>query len=327
VEPLLQAIALDPEKDHLPYLNLAECYVLQGNLDKAIQAYKDALRLRPNVVGWKEEIAKLYVQKKEYGKAIAIYQTFIDDIRQKIKKKSLKDKIAFYTGAEVTEDNERLAILYCDLADVYRQAGKREKAEEYYRRVYSLKTALSKNYSPRAMAKVAEYYRDEGKLRTAAQMLERALENMYDGDKGSREHKYLYFVYATVMYELQERKWAAKYATIYLDYIKERYGSETLYVSDLRYRPMHLFDLAIMKICSGDIDKGREYLEQIKECKLCVTCETCDCFEYYYGMGLIAKEEGRKEEAKQHFKMALAVKGDYPCAKYHLEQLQQEDLT
>ena len=76
-----------------------------------------------------------------------------------------------------------------------------------------------------------------------------------------------------------------------------------------------------MNICAGSLDKAREYLKQIPDCRLCVTCETCDCFEYYYGMGLIAELENRKDEARGLYEKAIKVKGDYPEAKHHLDNL------
>ena len=92
-------------------------------------------------------------------------------------------------------------------------------------------------------------------------------------------------------------------------------------LSDRRYRPMYLYDLGIMKICAGELAEGKKYIEQIRECHLCVTCETCDCFEYYFGMGLLAELNHKKEEAREFYKKAMAIKGDYPCCERHLKNL------
>lgn len=321
IEPLEQVVAMDPDKDHLPYLNLAECYVLKKEYDKAIHAYEEALRLHPDTVHWKKEIAKIYVLKKEYDKALSIYQNMVDEVNQTVKKMKFKDKLNFYMGSEVTEENDRLRTLYCDIADVYRQSGDTDKAKMYYEKVCERKAFISKYCTLSAMAKAAEYYRDEGDLQQAATVIERALQFMYEGHKGSRDHAQLFFVYATIMFEQGRKKHAEKYAALYLSKLLERHEGEINLLSDLRYRPMYLYDLGIMNICAGNLDKGREYLEQIPECKLCVTCETCDCFEYYFGMGLIAELEGRKGDAKRLYEKAIEIKGDYHCAKRHLEKM------
>lgn len=321
IEPLEEAVAIDPDKDHLPYLNLAECYVLKKDYDKAIHAYKEALRLHPDAVRWKEEIAKIYVLKKEYDKAIVIYEGLAEDVKQQIKNMKFKSKLKFYIGAEVSPEKERLHTLYCEIADIYRVAGNMEKTRAYYEKVCGIKPVISKYCIPSAMAEAAEYYRDEGDLKKAAAVLDRALQYMYAGQKGSQEHMHLYFVYATIMFEKRERKKAQKYATLYLNNLLKRFKGEEELLSDLRYRPMRLYDLGIMNICAGNIDKGREYLEQIPDYKLCVTCETCDCFEYYFGMGLLAELEGRKGEARKLYERAIEIKGDYPCAKRHLDNL------
>lgn len=321
IEPLEQAIAMDSDKDHLPYLNLAECYVLKKEYDKAIHAYEEALRLHPDTVRWKKEIAKLHVKKKEYDEAISIYQNMVDEINRDVKKMRFKDKLNFYIGSEVTEENDRLRTLYCDIADVYRQSGDVEKAKMYYEKVCGMKAFISKYCTPSAMVEIAEYYRDEGDLKQAAAVMERAFRFLYAGHRGSYDHVQMFFVYATILFEQGRKQQAQKYVALYLNKLLERYEGEINLLSDLRYRPMRLYDLGIMNICAGNLDKGREYLEQIPECRLCVTCETCDCFEYYFGMGLIAELEGRLGEAKLLYKKAIEIKGDYPCAKRHLEKL------
>lgn len=319
IPPLEQAIAMDPDKDHLPYLNLAECYVLNKEYDKAIRAYEDALKVRPNVMRWKKNIAKIYILKKEYDKAIRIYQEQIDAIKQEMKRSTF----SFLVPDKDVDKLEQLHLLYCNMADVYRLVGNKEKVFEYYKKVQSGYGVLRKWYSLSAMAEVAEYYRDSGQLRKAAQIIENTLQHIPDGKRGSYNHGHLFFVYATTMFELGERKKAAEYGGLYLKNLFAREGSEEKILSDRRYRPMDLYNFAIAYICMGKIDKAKRYLEQIKDSRLCVNCETCDCFEYHFGMGLIAEMEGRKEEAKMLYEKAIEIKGDYPCAERHLRRLQE----
>lgn len=319
IEALGQAVALDPAKDHLPYLNVAECYLLKKEYDKAIQAYEDALKLRPNVVRWKKDIAKIYILKKEYDKAIRIYQDLADAIKQDMKKSSFP----FFVPEKDIDKLEQLHRIYCDMADLYRQAGDKEKMAEYYKKVQSGYGVLRKNYFPSVMAEVAEYYRDSGQLRKAAQIIENSLPHMPEGSFGSYDHRHMFFVYATIMFELGEKQKATEYGRLFLKRLIEKEGSEEKLLADRRYRPMYLYDLAIASICMGKVNKAGQYLEQIRDCKLCVTCETSDCFEYYFGMGLIAEIEGRKGEAVRLYEKAIEIKGDYPCAMRHLRRLKE----
>ncbi|MCM1157175.1 MAG: tetratricopeptide repeat protein [Bacteroidales bacterium] len=319
IEPLKQAIIMDRKKDYLPYLNLAECYVLNESYGKAIETYEQALKLRPNAIRWREEIAKIYVLKKDYRKAVSIYQELLEEIKQRIKKMKWKDKLKFYTDSEPTQENRRIYDIYCEMAEIYRQAGNTEMAEKYYGKVESPKVIKGECCSP--LGQAAEYYRDKGELKRAKQIIKNALQKMCAGDRNTRAHRQLFFIYATVLMEMGNKAKAAKYADAYLKALLEEYGGEEKLLEDKRYRPMHLYDLAIMNICAGRLDRGREYLKQITDCHLCVTCETCDCFEYYFGMGLIAELEGDKEEAKRLLERAVKIKGDYPCAKRHLDRM------
>ena len=54
-------------------------------------------------------------------------------------------------------------------------------------------------------------------------------------------------------------------------------------------------------------EKACEYLARIPDCKLCVMCISCDCFEYYFGMGLIAELNKRLQEAKCFYEKAIEI--------------------
>lgn len=326
IGPLKQAVEIDPDKDHLPYLNLAECYVLQKNYEEAIACYREAIRLQPENVRWKKEIAKIYVLEKKYDEAVAVYQELIQQAKQIWKKTKWKEKMLNYTRGEMAAEQERVLNLYCDLAGVYRQAGNLEKAQECFNKIYSYNAGYrvllsSICLSPSAMAEAGEFYRDTGNLKKAEQIIKKALLYIPQNRRNSSAHFYLYGVYATIFWEQGKTKKAQKYAKLRLERLMEEYGGEEKMLADLRYRPMHLYTLAIMNICAGDLNKAREYLKQIPDCRLCVTCETCDCFEYYYGMGLIAELENRKDEARGLYEKAIEVKGDYPEARHHLDNL------
>ena len=320
IEALGQAVALDPSRDHLPYLNVAECYVLKKEYDKAIQAYEDALKLRPNVLRWKKKIAEIYIMKKEYDKAIRIYREQINVVGQGIKKSTF----SFLLPEKDVDRVEQLHSLYCDLADVYRQVGNTEKVEECYKKVQSgYGGLLHRGYCLSAMTEVAEYYRDSGQLEKAAKVIDKTLTDISDRQRGTHSYRSLLFAYATILFELNNKQKSEEIARMYLEYLLEREKGEEKLLSDPRYRPMYLYDLAIAYICMGEVDKAEQYLKQIRDNKLCVSCETCDCFEYHFGMGLVAELTGNREEARKLYEKAIEIKGDYPCAVRHLRRLQE----
>ena len=309
--PLEHIIHKEPERDHLPYMNLAECYILQKEYDKAIKAYENVMQIRPDMLRIKKKIAEVYALMKEYDKAILIYKELLEKVSEK------EEDSNFFKSKK--EQSERMISLYEDIADVYRQAKDEKNAEKYYKKVLSIFFSPFTNCSETEVDSVAAYYRNKGMLKEAADILKRAAKKL--SAKGMQK-KDVYFTLATVMFELGKKIEAKKYANFYLEQLLGEYDSEEEFLSDARYLPMHLYDLGMMSICKGDLKKGKCYFERIRQCKLCMTCKSCDCFEYYFGMGLIAELEGRKEEAENMYKKALEIDGDYPYCESHLKNLQ-----
>lgn len=314
VQPLKQAIDIDPAKDHLPYMNLAECYILQEKYDDAIKAYKEVLKIRPQAFSINEEIAKIYVKKKEFAKAVSIYQKRLSEVEKSIKKITLLNRCA-------TDDDVRFLTLNCKIADVFWQAGDLKKAEQRYSIVFNHCKKLVGIQAIKQLEDVAEFYRDTDRIDKAAKVMKFIYNHVRADEQKTNAYEHFSFTYATILAELRKQKEANAYANRFIHDLIKQYGSEKSLLSDRRYRSMHLYDLAIMKICAGDLDSAKTYLAEIKECHLCVTCETCDCFEYYFGMGLIAELENRKEDAGRFYRRAIEIKGNYPCAERHLKNL------
>ena len=321
LEPLKQVIRMEPDKDHLPYLNLAECYELLGEYEKAMDAYKQVLRLRPKMIHIKKEIARLHVKNKEYDKAIAIYQKQLSELRSKISEMSFSDKMEFYTGRQWTEEKEKLLNLFWEIGDIYRQAGDLNNAGLYYKKAETGPVPFFRFCSCSVTEKLAEYYRDQGDLRNAERLIHKAMGVKDDKQMGSRQYAHLFFSYATILFELGQQAKAENYALRFIDDLLDRKGGEEKLLEDRRYRNIYLYDLAIMNLCAGKLFAARYYLGKMKECNVCVICETFECFEYYFGMGLAAEVSGDTQEAVEMYKKAIALKGDYPCARRHLEKV------
>lgn len=323
VDPLKQAIAMDPDKEHLPYLNLAECYILLGEFDQAVKMYHEVLRLRPNSKRFWKDIATVYIKARQYKKAIEIYEEMLSDLQESREKPSFFDKLKKRKSKILTDDDKRIQSIYCDVADVYQQMGDKKKAEEYYEKLISKKSNMV--LSAEAAGKIAEYYRDMGYLNKAADLLEYMETHIADEDLGSHDFEHLDFVRTTVFFELGDEENAKKCSERFMiAYLKRHHGIEEL-LKDERYRRMFQYVLVVMFACAGKMEDAKIYLNEMEPCKLCVTCTSLDCYEFYFAHGLIAELEGRKEDAISFYKRAIELRGDYPCAKRHMELLLKDD--
>lgn len=322
IVPLEQVIAMEPDRDHLPYLNLAECYVLKGEYEKAVQMYHEVIRLRPRATHLRKEIAIIYTRAKQYKKAIETYRQMLSEEKSSKDKLSLLDKMKKAMDNHLTDEDKRVQRIYCDIADVYRQKGDIAKAEECYGKIMSRR--LGRKVSADAAGKIAEYYRDKGDLKKAQEILQYMANNVAEEDLETQDFEHLDFVRTTVFFELGDAENAKKCADRFLELFLKRHDGEDTMLRDERYRRMYLYVLVVMYACTGRMELAKQYLDAMTPCKLCVTCTTCDCYEFYFAHGLIAEMENRVEDAVSFYKRAIEVKGDYPCAERHLQLLERE---
>ncbi len=326
IPPLLHAIEMDESRDHLPYLNLAEAYTILGKYDEAVEKYKQMLKVFPkHTYVWKD-IVKLYCKMGKYDKAIAYYQKETETLRKRLNEGDLLSRIK--NKDEKTRLEEKLMEQYCELGDVYRQAEKYVQANEYYEKVCKRMTRIIRpKFYVNAAFKLMEYYRDIGNPRRAYNLifnLRVTHMNFSPEILGYDNGRRLLFIEATVEFEMGKRKLAKDSAERYFNLLSRHNKNIGKLLEDARYRPNNLYEVAIMKICEGELSEAKRYIEQIKDCHLCVMCECSDCFEYYFAKGLISELENRYDEAVTLYEKAIELKGDYPCAQRHLELSKQK---
>lgn len=319
IEPLEKVITMEPDKDHLPYLNLAECYVIKKDYEKAIHAYEEILKIRPKAVHIRDEIAKIWIKMGQYLKAADYYKSLIKESQKRIG--IVKDSLVIgilLKQEHQHEECERLLKYYAELADLYRQMGDKDNAEKWYKNIEKIYFKLKEPCGISHAEAVAEYYRDIGNIKEAERVLTKLLDYL---KKNNISRYHVYFILTTVMFEKGDKERVKKYADAFIKGLLKQHGGEEAMLSDRRYLPMYAYDMVIMHICTGRLEEAKKYLEQMKNSHVCVTCETRACFEYHFAMGLVAELEGQAEDAKQHYKKAIEIKGDYPCAERHLAKL------
>ncbi len=310
IEPLEQIIKMEPEHDALPYLNLAECYVLQNRIEEAIDLYNKVMEIWPKRVGLKEEVANLYCKLNAYDKAIALFNEIPDDF------------VRVFGGRknDATYIENRIEA-YNDMMRIYARCKLYKNAEKCVKKAMLLLIKYKGNSFPNKTENIIEFYRDRGDYKMAEKYGKKLLDI---AKKRGYNDKQIIFAYTTVLFELGKEEMAKKYAKYYLKNLFENEGPEEQLFADRRYINMYAYNLAIMNICLGNKEKACELLGKIPDCKLCVMCETSDCFEYYFGMGLIAELNNRLQEAKCFYEKAIEIKGRYACAENHLEKVNQQ---
>lgn len=307
IDVLEQVIKMDPEYDHLPYINLAECYALKKRYQDAIDQYHKVMDIWPERVGYLEEVAELYAKMGNYKQSIETYENIPEAYR-------LVDEDTKNSMTYISNTIESC----CDIIKVCAQQGDYKSGNRYVKKAMKLLNKYKGQRCPSKVDCIIEYYRDQGDYKTAKLYGDKLLH--YVKKRGYND-KLLIFAYVTVLFELGQRDMAEKYVKYYFKQLFENEGTEEKLFSDKRYIPMHSYNFAIMNICRGDTEKACEYLARIPDCKLCVMCVSSDCFEYYFGMGLVAELNGRLEEAKCFYEKAIEIKGRYASAENHLKKV------
>lgn len=305
--PLEQVIKMDPERDALPYLNLAECYALKERYEDAIDTYNRIMKIWPKRVGLREEVAILYKKLGNYEKAIELYLSIPDAI------------IDVYGGAKTDNSYIGNSIeAYCDVLKVYDEMDDYKNAVKHAKKAMSLLAVYSGDHFPDKVDNIIELFRDRSEYKKGEKYGKKLLSI---AKKRSYNDKHIVFAYTTLLFDAGKKDEASKYAKYYLKNLFEKEGTEEELLADKRYIPMHSYNLAIMNICMGNMEKACELLGNIPDCKLCVMCVSHDCFEYYFGMGLVAELNGRLQEAKMFYEKAIEIHGYYPCARNHLDKV------
>lgn len=175
------------------YGELANAYGNRGEyVNKAIDAYKAALKLDPTATFVTEELSELYVQVGQLQKGIAEAETLVkqdpnnvnahrilariysrmiggDQPNGKVNQEMLKNALAEYK--KIAELDPKDPESFSMLARLYRASHDEAAAEAAYRKLLEIDST-----SEEALTGLAAVYSDKGDLKNAIGMLKRAVE-------------------------------------------------------------------------------------------------------------------------------------------------------
>ncbi len=143
----LQRLILDNPQHLQPRYQLAELHIKRTEWELASAELKACLAIKPHDEKASELLGYIYLQTETYPEAVEMYGHLVEAYPESaIHRNSLgiaymmlkKPRQAIAQFETATRLNTTNAQLYRNLANAYRQAGEREKAEQAYQRYQSL---------------------------------------------------------------------------------------------------------------------------------------------------------------------------------------------
>ena len=143
----LQRLILDNPQHLQPRYQLAELHIKRTEWELASAELKVCLAIKPHDEKASELLGYIYLQTETYPEAVEVYGDLVEaypesaiyrnslGIAYMMLKKTRQAIAQFETATRLNTTN---AQLYRNLANAYRQAGEREKAEQAYQRYQSL---------------------------------------------------------------------------------------------------------------------------------------------------------------------------------------------
>jgi len=306
----LKAISMDDKKSQTPYRRLAECYMILKEYSKAIEMYETIMRIWEGEFGLCEEVANCYALLGQYKKSCELYLSYPKSCLKAYNEKKTDDS-----------HHSRSAVCYCDCITKCSENEDYKLGDKYIKKAMKEYLKITDDRLPGNIDNIVEYYRDKGDYKTACKYAETILANAKGRGVPEERCKGILFAYATVLFECGKKEECSKVVKRYFDIVFADGVTEEKLFEDKRYIAMNAFNFAIMNICVGELEKAKFYLNKVPGCTLCVMCVCGDCFEYYFATGLIAELEGDIAKAKQCYEKAIAIKGYYPSALFHLRKI------
>ncbi len=290
IEELKKAVSMaEPGQTILPYGNLASCYEISEQYEKAIECLDQAIVMFPENADMYERKGEIYTKMGQYKKAVEAYKKLYD-----------------FSGKDRCD-------VYIRIGDVYESAGCNVRAFLYYKR------AIYKNSkSAEAFCAYGSFRRNLGHYRKAVSCFTQAVIYTDKNDYAKRCID-LAFVY----WEREKLKKAEKWAGKALAQIIHIFESEEQYTGFPMNASSRCLTLGYVYLFKQDLKKAEEYFTKSFTVKPCRNCEYYYCYEGYFGLGLVYEKRNMPEKALECYKKVLDVNWNLKKCKRKMNALKK----
>lgn len=265
LELFAKAVEVMEEKETLiPYGNMGGCYERMCDYQKAAEWYKKGSELFPKNRSVRKDLIRVY---KKMG----------------LLEKALESAREFY-GADS-------AKFLLEAGDIYVQMKRFDKAVSMYQAARK-KGGEDEADAVSRIGDVCLYYKK--KTKKALELYQKALELT---KKGQGNYDYYCRRIMECCHELGKPSEGIPYQKrVYESWILQ-YGSIENYLGNYYYRKSRLYTMGVMYYYIGDLEKAREYFDQIGPEAKCRHCNYKECEDYWEAMGFLREAEGNLSEA------------------------------
>jgi tetratricopeptide (TPR) repeat protein len=285
------------------YSNMADLYEAMGDNRMAVLCTEKQLENFPNSKVLLEDLARQCEKTGDYQRAIQLYE-------------KLKD------NQHITEDRCMSYIAYC-----YYLSGAYRTAKKYYLKAIKTIEKKGKNCTKRETINLIDCYQEYGdfcrdiskfKDALAAYLHCVELAEPVDLEYARDRIKDVAWVY----YDMGNMQKAAFYAKKYLDMINKLSGDvEQWVMANPLFCVGRAASVETAYLLAGDLEQAEKYQQITMRNPLCYHCKYPQCYEGYYGAGLLMEAKGELQKAAELFQQALNIKPVYEESRRALNRV------
>lgn len=296
MEALNKAIeVMDGPETPLPYGNLANCYERLGQYDKAVEAYEKDLELFPKRASLYDDLAEVYSIMRQYDKAIAV----------------------LLKGRELPTANKH--YFSRAIALNYQYKGDIKNAVAYLQEAIKEDKTYGSAYA--RLGDLCLHEKDQPKM--AVKYYKEALDCYEETDTG----------YYDTCLELMACYWGqgkksevTAYFEKAMNALRKNYATLDEYLDSYQYKPSRHFFAGRLFYYMGNLDKAREYFDNMISCNKCRSCSYTRCYEYDIAMGLLEEARGNKKEAIAWYEKSLELDEGGSFQRHRIKKLSEKRL-
>ena len=264
----------DKPETLIAYGNMGNCCERIGELERAADWYRRALKLFPDNRGLRSDLLRVCKKLEQYDLALYMAEGCYDK----------------GTPRYLLEEGQ-----------IYAQMKKYDKAVSSFTCVIDMKSSNQecKKEAWGHLAGILFYYKKKPKK--ALEMYQKVLDmEEPDSDGYIRACRDAMECLAA----LGRQQEAAVYQQKAFDAIRSQYGSLEKYLENYYIRKSRLYEVGTLFYYAGDLENARKYFEQIGDAPRCRHCNYQICEDYWEAKGFLMEAEGNLPEALNCFREA-----------------------